>query len=437
MWILLILCTSVHAQERWSLKQCITYALEHHLSNAIYKGNEEKARLMILENIGLYLPQISSNVTFDNNFKQQTVVLPENLAGLPINDREVRFGTQFVTTASVTLEQALFDRVLLASFRAKKPSLEVASLYYQQNQENLIYNTTQAYLQVYIADAHIKLLQQNQEKYRKLLEIVKLQADQGLVKKTDVSKLTVALNNIQAQLRMAESSRALAMNSLKNAMGMESDQELLLEDSILFHPEPLEQLTSDFDAGSKTEALIQKKNLLLLDVQRKRILGGYYPRLSFYAQYGAQAFAEDFSRLFHNWYDYSALGLKLQIPLFDSFQKAAQARQAAINLRNAVLSLQLSEAGYRLQFDNAVLQAQKARINLDDTRANTELARSIFDQASLQYQQGIAPLSELLGAETALKEAQSNYLLALLAYYSAILDLQKSKGTLLSFYQNL
>ncbi len=433
----LLFLTATHGQETWSLKKCIEHSLENHLSNDIFKGNVKKARLMTLENIGLYLPQISGSFSFDDNFKRQTVVLPDTLIGIPITDREVQFGTKFINSASVTLEQALFDRVLLASFRAKKPNMQSAELSFQQNQENLVYNTAQAYIQVYVLKQQIQILNENKKKYEKLSGIVKLQAEKGVAKKVDADKITVALNNTQSQLNTAESGYDLALNRLKSVIGLELSEEIALEDSMALSFESLDNLISGFDAGSKTEAQIQKKTILLLDVLRKRTLGGYFPRLSFYANYGAQSFSDDFSKSFSNWYDYSSIGLNLHVPIFDSFQKGAQAKQAAINLQNAKYNLQLSEESYELQFRNAVIQAQKAQSNLDDTRTNANLAKSIFNNASQQYEQGVAPLSELLSAETSFKEAQSNYLLAMLGYYSAIIELQKAKGTLLSFYQNL
>lgn len=66
-----------------------------------------------------------------------------------------------------------------------------------------------------------------------------------------------------------------------------------------------------------------------------------------------------------------------------------------------------------------------------------ELAREVFDNTTLQYNEGVASLAELLNAELAFREAQNNYISALVEFYKADLDVQKSNNTLTEFYNNL
>jgi len=65
------------------------------------------------------------------------------------------------------------------------------------------------------------------------------------------------------------------------------------------------------------------------------------------------------------------------------------------------------------------------------------VAREVYNNTTLQYQQGIANMSDLLNAESSFKEAQTNYTNSLLNFLIAQLDLEKSKGTLKNYYQTL
>jgi len=61
---------------------------------------------------------------------------------------------------------------------------------------------------------------------------------------------------------------------------------------------------------------------------------------------------------------------------------------------------------------------------------NMKVAEELYNVAKLSYTEGIAPLSELINAENGLKEAQTQYLTALLQISLAELDLMKTSGQL-------
>ncbi len=423
------------AQSSWGLKECITYGLEHHLSNEIYRNNIEKAKQMKNENVAFYLPQVKGDIYFDDNLKKQTQIFSDETSG---DVREIQLGKHFVTTASVEVEQALYDKFLLSSLRGLKPNNAIARLNFQQNQDGLICNISQMYVQVYVLKQQAALLQENIRKYETLHEIVKLQVEKGVTKKIEADRIFVALNNTQSQLVVVESNYELSVNRLKNAMGMDLGEQLPLPDSLDVIPiDTSASAISGFNAENKTEIQIQKNNLKLLEVQKNRTSAGYFPKLSFYARYGAQSFSNEFSSAFNNWHDYSSLGLKLNVPIFDSFQKGAQIKQSKINTENALHNLKLSEDAFQLQYQNANTQLKRAQLNLENTRQNVKLAKDVFDNSALQYQQGVSPLSEFINSETSFKEAQSNYVGAMLNYYMAVIDLEKAKGTLEAFYRNL
>lgn len=429
-----------HAQKALGLKDCIAYGLQNHKSNEICQGNIEKAKQVTRENVALYLPQITGDLRFDDYLDLQTYIIPAGttFAGEQpsLHDREIQFGKKFNTTATVEAEQALYNRLLLVSFRALKPNMEVARLGFQQNRETLIYNISQAYFQVYILKQQLALLSENEKKIAKQLEITRLQVEKSIAKKIDMNRLAVAMNNIVSQIEVAESSYEVAVQKLKNAIGMELSDTLILSDTaeILL---PAISPEAVYDMSSKTEILLQRNNLRLMEVQKKRLAAGYFPTLSFFARYSAQAYNDEFRSAFSTWYDFSSFGLKLSVPIFDGMQKSAQRKQQIISMRIAQLNLELNEQAHQLQYQNAKTQLRRAKSNLDNTEANVKLAKDVFDSIALMYQQGVAPLSEFLNAETAYKESRLNYITAMLSYYMAVIDFEKAKGTLETFYNNL
>ena len=71
-----------------------------------------------------------------------------------------------------------------------------------------------------------------------------------------------------------------------------------------------------------------------------------------------------------------------------------------------------------------------ARAFINDRAAQVVLAGSIYRQAVLQQQQGTASLTDVLLADNALREAQQEYLDAIIDFLRADLDLRKHTGNL-------
>lgn len=78
--------------------------------------------------------------------------------------------------------------------------------------------------------------------------------------------------------------------------------------------------------------------------------------------------------------------------------------------------------------------ANRRRAVTQKTIANTlsqiDLARTVYEQTSLQQKEGTANLTDVLLADNTLREAQQNYLSAIVEYLKADLELKKLTGNI-------
>ena len=77
-------------------------------------------------------------------------------------------------------------------------------------------------------------------------------------------------------------------------------------------------------------------------------------------------------------------------------------------------------------------QIENALITIRIQEENVALAKDVLENIQNNYKNGIAPLTDLLNAETAFTEAENNYTSALLDYKLAEVALIKSQGELTS-----
>ncbi len=332
--------------------------------------------------------------------------------------------------------QAIYDKSLLLGLKAAKPNQQLAELNTRQTKEEIIYNITSNYYQVFIAQQQIALLKDNIERTQQVLDVLKLQRDNGVIQPVDYTRTEVNLNSTRSQLSLAENDLNLALNRLKYQTGLPQEQELTLADPQILTQLPVVQ-PGEFDAKNLTTFQQAETNLLLQRLQLQRTKAGYLPTLNFSANYGSLVLANEFNQSFKNFMGFGSIGVRLNIPIFDGLQRDAQVQQAKLTVLTQEEQQKLNTASFRLQFNNAQSQIQRAQTNVQNDDRNVKLAQEVYNITTLQYKQGTKPLTDLINADNSYREAQSNYINSLINFYQARLDLEQSQGTLLSFYNQL
>ncbi|MDQ6479276.1 TolC family protein [Dyadobacter sp. LHD-138] len=422
------------AQTAWSLKDCIDYGLKHFGTVRIAQYQKENARQQSRQALAGYLPQVSGTGTFDDNLKLQMTTLPAGILGP--EPARIAFGTKYQTNFTASADQVIFDKSLLTGIKANKPNQQRAELNERQTQEEIIYQVSKNYYQVFVSQQQISLLQDNLERTQQVLNILKLQRDNGVIQPVDYDRTDVSYNSNKSQLSLAKTNVTLALNRLKYQMGLDQDQELLLKDSLLLTQLPKVE-ESLFDAKRLTDFQLTENELTLNRLDQERIKAGYLPRLSFNARYGQLALTNELGNALQNFRGFATIGLKLNIPIFDGFNRSAQIQQARIKIVTQEEQQKMNVQSYRLAFNNSQSQIQQSTVNVDNDDRNVKLAQKVYDMTTLQYKQGTAPLTDLINAENAYRQAQTDYVNSLINFYQAKLDLEQAQGTLIPFFQQL
>ncbi|MCK8492543.1 TolC family protein [Spirosoma sp. RP8] len=435
--LLLMLAQSSWAQSttNFRLKDCIDYGLQHFGTVRIAQYQIENANQQARQALGQYLPQVSASGTAIDNLKLQQSIIP---AGLFSPEPQVLIiGQKYQLNVTGQASQTIYDRALLLGIKANKPNQQLAQLNTRQTREDIIYNIASNYYQVFISQQQIALLRDNLERTQQVLNILKLQRDNGVIQPVDYTRTEVNYNSTQSQLTLAENDLNLAYNRLKYQMGLPDDQNLVLSDSTLLTQLPtLEQ--TPFNAQDLVSFQQASTNLDLQRLQLKRIQAGYIPTVSFTANYGTLNLgAQKLDQLFDRFAGFGSIGLRLNIPIFDGLQRDAQIKQQRLTVLTQEEQQRLNVASYRLQFNNAQSQIQRAQTNLQNNDRNVKLAQEVYNITTLQYKQGVKSLTDLVNADTSYRQAQSDYINSLINLYQARLDLEQSKGTLLNFYNQL
>ncbi|PXY45139.1 TolC family protein [Flavobacterium hydrophilum] len=437
--VLIFLCTiglSVNAQVKTlTLKEALTYALQNKAEAKKSKLQIENSEYQIQEIRSRALPQISANGNLTYNAILQTTVIDGAAFNAPGTTIQAAFGQKWMSTAGLSLTQAIFDQAVFTGLRAARSTREFYQINDQLTEEQVIERVANNYYTVYVQRDRLTLLDSTYANTTKVHNIVKGQFDNGLAKKIDLDRIVVKLSNIDTERQQVKNQVELQENALKFYMGMP------IETQIEIPSEEFEAtsaaLTETPNAENRTEYLLLKKQEELLVYNKKAVEAGYYPTLSLTAGYnyigqGPEMpwFKKPKDGVY--WSDYSAIGLNLNIPIFTGFGTRAKVRQADVEIRTLQEDMKDTKLSLDLDYRNAMTQINNNLVTIENQKENMRLASEILSNTKNNYLQGLASLTDLLDAENANQEAQNNYSRAVLNYKIAEVSLIKSKGELKS-----
>jgi outer membrane protein TolC len=187
-----------------------------------------------------------------------------------------------------------------------------------------------------------------------------------------------------------------------------------------------------FEPDSITEHLLILRSLELNRIQTRSKWAERLPSLSAYATGMYQTWRDDWNVFNSNgtWYGAAAFGLKLDVPIFDGFSRNRKVDVLELEALKLEEDRRQLDGAKMLEFRQAQEELHNAIHLLQYQSDNVALAREITDKLLLQYKEGVVPLTDLLNAQTAMSEAETNYWQQVFGYKLAVLKLLKASGKL-------
>ena len=430
----------LHAQKPLTLKECINYSNTNNSNIKIANYDVTISQKKVNEQVGTMLPQIEASGAYTDNLKLSTTVLPGELMGQPGTQIPITMGTKHNLSGSVQLNQKIFDPTFGIALSAAKISKQLSVQTLKKTSEQTAYNISITYYQTLVIEKQMNSLRATLVASEKLLESTELKHKNGMAKKIDVDKIRVSYNNTNSQLQQSELSYKQSLNTLKYQMGMPVDSSIVLLDtdlSISF--QTIEIQPYIFSVDNHIDYQLQKTNLNVSEMDKKRNIAGYLPSLSFNVNYGYSAMRNkfDFTKSGGDWYQSSSIGITLKVPIFDGFQRNAKISQSKLNIEKSMENIRLTEQSIKVELSNSEIQYRNAVENIRSEKENLDLSENVYENTQLQYQQGAGSSLDLVQAESSYRESLNNYYNKLLNLYIARINLEQSKGTLMNYINNL
>ncbi len=425
----------VPSQLNLTLAQCIEYGLQYNLALRTAKLDIDDAYQSEREALSRGLPNLDATFDLTRNEVIQRIFLPGTFVGdvTPGAVVPAEFGTDYTSTLGLSFSQMVFDGTFFVALKASKALRELTARTAQRTEVQTAEAITKAYYSAQVALVNLAIVQANIERLEKQVADAEATYKNGLGEKVDVDRITVQLYNTQTQYDNAELLANLTLNQLKYQMGLRQDIELTLAERITPDNRPnfREDLTKAFDYTTRIEYQVLQANRALLEQDVRQYQVGYYPNVYLFANGGANTGAGQLPVVNSSyWSGFLAYGLRVNIPIFDGFLKDSRIQRARVGLQKVENQIYDTENALALEYENARVSMTNAIRSLELQERNVALAEEVLRVSRVKYAEGVGGSLEVVDAESALKEAQTNYLGALLDAYIAQVDLKKSLGIL-------
>ena len=400
----------------FSLDEAIAFALENNYSAINADRDILDAKKQKWETIADGLPQISGDISYQNQLKQPVSLIPaEFFGGDPGTFVPITFGQPQQANATATLRQQIFDGSYFVGVQATKTFLRYSANNKEKTGLEVRKAVVEAYGNVLLAIEGITILEKNLATLEKnLFETTKI-FENGLGDEESVEQLQITFSSLETTYKYSIRLKEITQQMLNLIMGLDIDTPIQLTenlDDLTLKKIDLKLLDSPFSMENNVDyklALnLNEQRSLELKLAKSRAL----PTLNAFVNYGSASFSDSFNFLSGTpeWYNSSIMGFDLNIPIFSSLKRRAGTQRAKIALEKAKTQLTEAEEQIRLQVERAKSEYFLAIEQYETSKQNLGLAERIESKNQVKYFEGLASSFDLRQAQIQLYTAQQEYL---------------------------
>ncbi len=422
---------SAQAQEGWTLRQCIDYAIEHNIDIRRTANTAEQSEVNVNTAKWARLPSLNGSAGQSWNWGRTQTAIKDETTG--------DYSTVYVNTNSNSTNMSVSTNIPIFTgleipnqYALAKLNFKAAMADLEKAKEDISINIASAYLLVLLnKELHQVSLGQVELSKEQLARISRL-AELGKASPAEVAEAKASVAQDEMKAVQANNNYQLALLDLSQLIELETPEGFTLSaPAVTLDLLPLTPPDEVYQTAVTTKAAVQAAQYRLEGSKHNiRIAqSDFYPQLNLNGSLGTNYYStldRNFSQqLRDNFSKY--VGFSLSVPIFNRF-----------STRNRVRTARLQKENYSLQLDNVkktlykeiqqawyTALASESKYTSSSTASNA--SAESFRLMSEKYDNGKATAVEYNEAKQNLMKAQSDELQAKYEYLlrTKILDFYK------------
>jgi outer membrane protein len=424
---------TVTAQQKWTLRDCIDYAMQNNITLKQSQLNKQTTTETRKQSQAALFPSLSGSTNQSLGYKPwlNTSISTVNNGTVNTSVHKTYYNGTYGLNASWTVWNGNQNH---NQVKANKLSEQQAELTVEQTANTIQEKIAQLYVQIlYQTEAidvcrqSLETSQRNEERGRELVEV-------GKMSKADLAQLSAQRATAEYDLVQAESTLANYKLQLKQQLEITGDQSFDIDVTAANDQQALTTIPAMTDVYEQALLLrpeIKNTELALKasEVQLKIAKAGHLPTVSLTGGLGTSTSSnnsKEWGQQIQTNFDASA-GIGVSIPIFDQRKAKTAVNKANIQRELALLDQQDKQKKLYATIEGFWLDAQTNQQKFRAASATVESEQQSYDLLQEQFNLGLKNIVELMTGKTSLLKAQQN---KLQSKYLTILNQQ-----LLRFYQ--
>lgn len=434
--LVIVTATSTNAMaqniKKWSLRQCIDYAMDNNIQLQKSKISENVAETELKQAKAGLLPNLSGSMT-------------QSLSYRPFQKSSSNFVNGSITSNSSnkTIQNGSYGinanwtvwngGINTNSIKSKQKDLEITRLESMQQANSIQEQITQLYVQILYSSDAVKVNKEINKKdsiaYVQGQEMLKA----GKLSRSDLQQLKAAVSEsgyaVVNSITQVRNYKLQLKQLLELQPGEEFDiTPISTDESLVTSTIPDKMDVYSTALASRPEIISGKYNIESSELQLKIAKAGYMPTVSLTGGIGDNHMTGT-NENFGNQMKYNlsgSVGLTLSIPIFDNRQTKSSIEKAKYNYANAQLDLTDKEKDLYSAIETYWLNATSNQQRFIAAKSNVESQQENNDLISEQFRLGLKDIVELTTSRSSLLQAKQEMLES---KYMTLLNVQ-----LLKFY---
>lgn len=436
-----------------TVEYAVRFALRNNPDLRTAQLELEKAHKRVLEAWGNTMPSVDISSQYVHLIDKPVSYFPDYLIYplYKIMDSTARFpkptgelillpgsmSPGFTAGASLNVRQILFNGAVFVGVGAAQIYSHLAEDLYTAKRVETVTRVKKAYYAALLAREAAGLMRSSLQNAEDNLKNVRLMRSQGIISEYDELRASVGVENLRPMVIQSENGYNLALDALRNTVGMANETEIALLDSLEYHP-------VDLVVVAEAENLVREKNPNLSAVKRQIELNGavvnaersnYLPTIAAFGSYQYSGIKNEFNFSTNDFYKSSQVGLTFSLNLFQGLQTYARVAQAQMEERKSEEQLTAVERSLTTGVHSVRSNLEQASKRLEAQEKTIEMAERGYRIVTTKFLNNSATQLEVNDAQLALTQAKVNRIQAVYDYTVAAADLDQLLGRLPSYAQ--
>ena len=427
------LCAAGQDSTKWSLQQCIDYAIEHNIQLKQNEIAEQQGAADLAQKRAELFPSLSFSTTQSISYRP----LQESASNIVTNGIANNSTNKFTENGNYGLNASwtVWDGgANYKNVKAQKLQNQISALTTQTTANSIQEQITQLYIQILYSKDALEVNRSMAETAQSQHERGKEMFEQGQISKADLTQLesqaaSAEYDCVATQTQIANYTRQLK-ELLEITDGRKFDiQGIRTADDVATQIIPNVGEVYQAALNSRPEIQSGRLNVDAAELDIDIAKADYYPSISITAGIGDSHYSgsrESAGEQMKQNLNASA-GVTLSIPIFDNKRNKTNLKKAKLTKMDSELQLQDQQKQLYSTIEEYWLNAYNNQQQYVASLAQLKSAQSSYELLDEQFKNGLKNIVELMNGRDELMSAQQN---KLQSQYNTLLHIQ-----LLKFYK--